>query len=99
MTPPDWLEFYIIAIVHVGAVIAIGAPTDLNRTAWRATEVGRTVMAKWTSLAALFTLSVANYWWPFGGFFYVYAVVLTAVDASMLWQWRVMRRVNRRGAA
>lgn len=98
MTPPDWLEFYIITVVHIGAVIAVGAPLDYRRSTWSDTEVGRAQMAKWVCLAALFLISILNFWWPFGdGWWYIYAFVLTAVDAAMLWQWRVLRRIQRGG--
>ena len=98
MTPPQWLEVYIVAVVHIGTVIVFGAVIDYNRSRWTATEVGKAQMTKWLSLLALFVLSVANYWWPFGAaFWWIYAVVLTVVDAALLWQWAVMRRVQRRG--
>ena len=88
---------YVVAIVHVGTIVAVLAPLDYNRSAWRATEVGRALMSKWVSLAALFVVSILNFWWPFpeAAWLTIYAATLTLVVGSMTWQWRVMRAAQK----
>ena len=91
----SWVEIYVIAIVHVGMVAAVGYPLDYSRQPWRRSYTGRALMFKGSSLGALFALAVLGFWWPFPGYDYIYAGVVTLVVGSMFWQWWVLRRLRR----
>lgn len=93
------IEVYIVAVVHVGLVVAIAYPSFYLRSPWRSTEVGRALMTKGVALATLFAVSVVGYWWPFPGYLYFYAAAVTGVVGAMAYQFAVMRRLQRRGRA
>jgi hypothetical protein len=89
------LEVYLVAVAHIGAVIAVAYWWYYRRSPWHDYATGPALMWKARSLAALFTLAVVGYWWPFPGYAYLYAGVVTLVVGSMGYQFRVMRRLQR----
>lgn len=91
------LDLYLVVIVHVGMVPAIGFPLYYRRSAWRSTNVGKALMFKGTALACLFTVAVVGFWWPFPGYRYIYALVVTGVVAGVTYQFLVMRGLQKRG--
>lgn len=93
-----WLEVWIVAVVHVGAVAACAYPVLYAHYAdWRKHRVGRVLMFKARVLAALYAVSVLNFWWPFPGFYYIYAVVLTLLALALTRQTVALVRMFYRG--
>lgn len=93
------LEYYMVVIVHVGLVPAVLFPLFYRRSPWRSTEVGKALMLKGVALAMLFSLAVAGFWWPFPGYDYLYAGVLSLVVVGITYQFLVLRKLQRRGRA
>ncbi len=81
---------YVVAVVHVGAVLATLLPLRYFWTTWSSRVVGRALMLSWTSVALLFDVAVAGYWWPFPGYPLVYAAIVTLVVASLGYQLAVL---------
>lgn len=97
MTAVEWT---LVAVVHVGVLVTVGYAVDyFTGSAWRDHETGRPLLSKAASLAALFTIAVVGYWWPFLGYEYLYVATVTAVVLSVAYQWRVMRRLRRNPAS
>lgn len=92
------LDLYVVVIVHLGSIPAVAYPILYGRWAdWRSSRVGRALMWKAVSLAALFVVSVANFWLPAWGPFllYPYALVVTAVTVALTRQVIVLIAVFR----
>lgn len=90
------VEFYTVALVHVTLLPANAFPVFYARSPWRSTDVGKALMLKGIALAALFDLGVLGYWWPFPGYAYLYAAVLTLVSVGITYQFLVMRSLQHR---
>lgn len=88
-------EIYLIAVVHVGVFVTLGYALDYGTGSnWRDNEAGRPLLSKALSMALLFLVAVLGYWWPFPGYAYIYAGVVTFVVGSVAYQWAVMRRLR-----
>lgn len=94
-----WVEVYTIAVVHLGLLPVNAFPWFYRRSPWRSTDVGKALMLKGCSLAALFDLGVLGFWWMFPGYDYMYAAVVTVVVVAIGYQFRVMRRLQTDGRA
>lgn len=92
-----WWEYFILAMVHLGALGAIGYMFDLGWRPARDSEVGRALVFKAGTLAALYFVSVVGYWWPFPGYIYFYGVALTGITGAIFYQWYSMRSARREG--
>lgn len=90
------IELYTVVVVHIGMIFAVLYPWDYRRSPWRSSESGPALMFKAVALAALFVVGVIGFWWPFPGYDYIYAAVVTAVVAGIAWQRHVMRSLQRR---
>lgn len=93
----SWVEVYLLAVVHIGTIPAVGFPLFYRRSPWRSTEVGKALMLKGASLAALFVLSIIGFWWPFPGYAYIHAAITTLVVVGITYQFAVMRSLQKRG--
>lgn len=91
------IEVYTLVVVHVGLIPAVGFPLFYRRSPWRSTEVGKALMLKGAALAALFVVSIVGFWWPFPGYDYIYAAMLTLVVLGITYQFLVMRKLQRAG--
>lgn len=91
------IEVYTIVVVHLTLLPVNAFPLAYSRSPWRSTDVGRALMLKGCSLAALYDLGVAGFWWTFGGYAWFYAAVVTVVGLAITYQLRVMLRLQRRG--
>lgn len=91
------IELYTVVIVHLTLIPVNLFPAAYSRSPWRSTDVGKALMLKGTSLAALYDLGVLGFWWTFGGYAYFYAAVITLVAVAISYQCRVMLRLQRRG--
>ena len=90
------IEIYLVVVVHLGLLPAVGFPVFYSRSPWRH-DVGKALMLKGCALAALFVVTVLGYWWPIPGFIYVNAAVVTLVVTGITYQFAVMRRLQREG--
>lgn len=91
------IELYTVAIVHLTLIPVNLFPLAYSRSPWRSTDVGKALMLKGSALAALYDLGVVGFWWPFGGYAYFYAAVITLVALGITYQCVVMLRLQRRG--
>lgn len=91
------VEIYTVGLVHLTLIPANAFPLVYSRSPWRSTDVGKALMLKGTALAALFDIGVLGFWWPFPGYAYLYAAILTLVSAGITYQFLVMRSLQRRG--
>lgn len=89
------IEIYVVAVVHLGLVPALLYPWHYRRSPWRQSAVGRALMTKGLAVAALFAVGVVGFWWPFPGYQFIYAGVVTFVVAAIAYQYRVMRELQR----
>lgn len=93
------IEAYSVIVVHIGMVFAVLYPWEYRRSPWRSSESGPALMFKAVALAALFVVSVVGFWWPFPGYDYIYAAVVTAVVVGIIQQRAVMLRLQHRSRA
>ena len=93
------IELYLVVVVHLGVAPAVAFPLYYRRSSWRSSEVGKALMLKGAAIAALFSLAVLGFWWPFPGYDYAYAAVVTGVVVGITYQFLVMRRLQKRGRA
>jgi len=89
------IEVYVVGVVHIGALVATAYWWFYRRSPWRTYVTGRPLMWKARTIAALFDLAVVGFWWPFPGYDYIYAGVVTAVVVALAYQLRVLRRLQR----
>jgi hypothetical protein len=92
-------EVYVVAVVHIAAVPAFAYPLIYNKMPWRSGPTGRALMNKALSVALLFGIGILGFWWPFRGYEYIYAVVVTYLGVAITYQLYVMNRLRRRGLA
>lgn len=90
------IEAYTVAVVHIGVIFAVLYPWDYRRSPWRTSESGPSLMFFGVAIAALFVESVIGFWWPWPGYEWLHAAVVTAVVAGLIQKRQVMRRLQRR---
>lgn len=92
-----WLELFVTVVVVLGTIPAVGYPLAWGlRGTWRGSPVGRALMFHAISMAALFLVSVLNLVLPGAWFLYVYTVTVTAVVATLFWQFVVLLSEQRK---
>jgi hypothetical protein len=91
------VEIYAVALVHLTLLPANAFPLVYSRSPWRSTDVGKALMLKGVAIAAMFDLAVIGFWWPFPGYEYLYAAILTLVTTGISYQFLVMWSLQRRG--
>lgn len=91
------VDIYTLVIVHLAAIPATLFPLVYSRSPWRSTDVGRALMLKGSALAALFDVSILGFWWPFPGYVWIYAALVTLVALGITYQFVVMFRLQRQG--
>jgi predicted MFS family arabinose efflux permease len=91
------LEWYVVVVVHLGAVPATIFPLAYSRSPWRSTDVGKALMLKGTSVALLFDVPIVGFYWPFPGYDVIYAAIVTLVVIGVTYQCAVMLRIQRQG--
>lgn len=90
------LELYVVAVVHLGLIPAVGYPLAWHiKGTWRDNRVGRALMHKAIALAALFVVSVLSLWVTGLWFAIPYALTVTAVVWTMFRQFVVLLSVLR----
>jgi len=91
------IMWFIVVVVHAGAIPATLFPLLYSRSTWRSTDVGRALMFKGAAVAALFDIAIVHFWWNFPGYEYLYAAVVTSVAIGVTFQLIVMLRNQRQG--
>lgn len=91
------IDFATIAVVHLTLLPVNLFPLAYARSPWRSTDIGQALMFTGISLASLYDVGVLGFWWPFAGYSYVYAAVVTVVGLAITYQCRVMLRLQRQG--
>lgn len=89
-------EIYSVVIVHLAALPAIAYPLVYRKVPWKKGPTGKALMNMARSMALLFTVSIAGFWWPFPGYDYIYAAVVTYLAVAIAYQLRVMYRLRRK---
>lgn len=93
---PLWLEWYVVALIHLGTIPAVGYPLVWRwRGTWSHSRVGRALMRKAEALGLLFVVSLANVWVPGVWWAYTYALVVTWVVVTLFRQFWVLLSVLR----
>lgn len=92
MTALDW---YILAVVTLGAIPATVYPLAYARRPWRESQIGRGVMLVSVSLALLFDVPLVGFWFPFPGYDYLYAAIVTLVVVGVTYHCAVLLRTGR----
>lgn len=93
---PEWLEMYVVVVVHVGIIPAVGYPLVWRwRGTWSHSRVGRALMRKAEALGILFVVSILNVWVPGVWWSYTYAVAVTWVVVTLYRQFGVLLLVLR----
>lgn len=90
------IETYTVVVVHIGLVFYVLYPWDYRKSPWQSSESGPSLMFMAVAWAALFAVAVVGFWWPFPGYEYLYAGVLTFVVAGVIQKRHVMRKLQRR---
>lgn len=94
MTP---IDVFIVTVAHLTLLPVNLFPLAYARSPWRSTDVGKALMLHGASLAALYDIGVLGFWWPFPGYAYVYAAIVTVVGLAIAYQCRVMLRMQHQG--
>lgn len=91
------LELYVVVLIHLGAIPAVGYPVAWAlRGTYRQSRVGRALMFKAASLAALFVVSLLGIWFGHGTWWaWLYAATLTVVTVALFRQFAVLLQVLR----
>ena len=90
------IELYTVGVVHLAALPAIAYPLIYRRVPWKKGPTGKALMNKARSVALLFAVAIVGFWWPFPGYEYIYAAVVTYLGVAITYQFKVMLCLRRR---
>lgn len=85
---------YMIVAIHLFAIPALAYPLVYRKSPWRYGTTGRALMNKARAVALLFFITIVGHWWPFNGYHYMYAIVVTYLGCAITYQLWVMMKLR-----